>query len=221
MIPFARYGRGGGGRIGPQVLGSVPIASEETTSQTSHTVSIPSLVNDGDLMVVIFSAQISSATISWPGGWTELDETSNGSSNVAVAYKVASGEGSTITVTTSVGTPSEHIAFAYSNAYGVPEIATPATGSSTTPNPPSLSPSWGEKSCVFIAYSSNDNGSATNTSSYPAGYSNAGNIGEGVHTVTAANIAVRAATEDPGTFTMNGTTPWIAGTIAIRGAGGR
>jgi hypothetical protein len=214
MIPIARYRSGKKDPAFPVFVGGAE--SEHESSVTSHTVSLPTN-QDGDLIVLLFSDRDPANTITWPGGWTKLADFGN-AAGVSVAYKIADGEPSTITVTTSSSQPSAHIGYCFRNAYEVPEIASKAQGNSTTPNPPSLTPSWGLKNCYWIAMQAADDGSSSNYVSVPSGYTQARGIGAGVHFMTACIKQLRTATEDPGSFTINNSgSPWVANTIGIRG----
>jgi hypothetical protein len=133
--------------------------SEEGTNVTSHTVSLPGSISSGDLLVTIFSmSRTNSPTISWPSGWTEFayeGGPTSGSNTTAAAWRKADGsEGSSITVSTDDDGESGHKTFSITGAEDptteAPESST-ASGSSTSPDPPSLTPSGGSDKYLWIA----------------------------------------------------------------------
>lgn len=202
--------------------------SSETADTTTHTVSLPSGIVDGSLVVVFFAHDgASSNTITWPDGWTPLirDDTESAACGFEVAARFCDGtEGSTISVGTSSSELSVHRAVRISGHHAThfPEVAI-VDGSSTTPDPPSLSPSWGsaEESLLYAVFA-NDNGNRT-LSSAPTNYdatdvyaTAAGGTGVGLG-VGYRNASVTS--EDPGNYTISNAQDWIAYTIAIRPSG--
>lgn len=96
--------------------------------------------------------------------------------------------------------------------------ASAATGTSTTPNPPSLSPAGGAKDYLIIALCGVDD-EASNITAAPSGYSGldydeyASSLGCGIaHAYKALSAG---SSEDPGTFTNTSSQEWVAQTIAI------
>lgn len=204
----------------PDVAGSN--TSTETSAITGHNVSLPSGIEAGNLLLVVFSGYCSSGipTITWPADWINLDKFAESTRASGVAYKIASGtEASTITVTTAVASYSAHHAFRV--VRGIPEISSRASGATANPNSPSLSPSWGspEYTTWFSVFAAGDTNDRT-LSSYPANYTN----GQFTKTDTynayvgSARRELEAASEDPGAFTLSGTAGWSAWTIAVRDA---
>ncbi len=188
---------------------------------TSHTVNLPTGISSGDLIIVMFSND-GDATVTFPSGWTnQLFSTASGTFNrFTVNYRIADGtEGSTITVTTSASEGSAHTTYRITGYTGTPEASTPATsGGSTTPDPSSLTPSWGADDTLWLAVQGN-NGNVSVTA-YPTNYSNginnrwASTNGVGVGS---AERTLNAASENPGTFTISASNSWVAATIGVRG----
>lgn len=195
-------------------------ATSTNASGTSHTVSLPSGIQSGELLVA-FVVDDAVGTHTWPGGWTELydTDTDTGLQASSAAYRVADGsEGASITVTTSTSTTTAHIVYRIGNYQGVPEVGTALESSSTTPNPPSLSPSWGSDDTLWLACA----GARTTglASAAPTNYSNLLAV---AHTTPgpsamSARRERNASGEDPGTFTIPSSVTWTSQTIAIRGA---
>ncbi|HEX9895911.1 MAG TPA: hypothetical protein VGA78_18410, partial [Gemmatimonadales bacterium] len=111
----------------PQVVATNTSAT--TTASTSHTVSLASGIQSGDLLIAMLSGYFDSGStpvdVDWPAGWTEFFEQDATSSTlhlaVAGAYRKADGsEGSTISVTTNLAVLAAH------NAYRITGAADPA-----------------------------------------------------------------------------------------------
>jgi hypothetical protein len=188
---------------------------------TNHTVNLPADISAGDLLLVLFASD-EAPTIAFPAGWDKLFETKEGTDvTLSVYYRVADGgEGATITVTTSNTQGTAHTSYRITGYAGTPEAGTAATNSNDThPDPPNLSPTWGAQDTLWLACCAHDDGSNALTA-YPTNYTdgredrsdNSGSAGVGT-----AFRELNAASENPGTFTIDGFEQWIANTIAIRG----
>ena len=190
-----------------------------TTNTTSHTVNLPSGIVSGNLLLVFFASD-GTPTITFPSGWTQLFQTAGGTDvKFGAWYRIADGtEGATITVTTSASECSNHTSYRITGYSGTPEVGTSATGNSTTPNPPSLTPSWGAKDTLWFACQGNDGSTAT--TAYPTNYTNGRNDNNSVSDPTASVATARrelnAASEDPGTFTIATARNWVANTVAVK-----
>jgi hypothetical protein len=102
-----------------------------------------------------------------------------------------------------------------------PEIATSATGNSTSPNSTAITPSWGSADTLFISLLGINTSSGSPTvSAYPTNYTgNNSNITEGSLSGVGVAWATRelaAATDDPGAWTLTAANAWSAQTVAIR-----
>ncbi len=189
-----------------------------TTSAGSFSVPLPATVSSGDKLIVVFGNN-GTGTVTWPGGW-DLEETVGPSSNLsAVVYsKTADGTegGTTITVTISSNGKAASYAWAYQNASTV-EVSTDATGSNTTPDPGTVTPSWGSEDNAYIALCVTIPGAVTG---YPSGYVSTGtqSTGTGTGNINLGYGRKEAASssENPGTFTLGTTGVWVAWTVAVR-----
>ncbi|HIP73391.1 MAG TPA: hypothetical protein EYH05_18580, partial [Anaerolineae bacterium] len=139
---------------------------------TLHTINLPANINSGDLLLAFFCVD-GPRTTTWPSGWTKIvdDVAANTFSAVAVAYRVADGtEGSTISVTSSASEQSSHVTYRITNWHGAsPPEAASAIANTQTPDPPSLTVSWGADDNLFVAGVGNNDGTSTPTS-WPVGY---------------------------------------------------
>ena len=197
-------------------------------SKTTHDVSMPDEVLADELLVMLFTS-VDVPTITTPTGWTLLDDgnldTNRGKG--AVFAKVADGtEGGTrVDVVTSSSEMTTAQVFRITNWFedlaGV-EDAQAATTIGETPDPPSITPSWGGYNTLYIAYYHAADGQPVWLSD-PIGYKHIGNstsIGSAPNIASTAS-AVRmasSATEDPNAFTILNNQSYIAGIIAIRPA---
>jgi hypothetical protein len=187
------------------------------TDSTSHTVNLPSGISVGDLLIVFFVSD-GNPTITFPSGWTQLFNVNNGSEvRFGAWYRIADGtEGSTINVTTSASEQSAHTSYRIINYSGVPEAGTTATGTSSFPNPPILTPSWGAKNTLWISAIGNDFNRTV--FEYPTNYVGGRNDfadttgGVGVGT---AWRKLNASSEDPDVFTISASEEWVANVVAI------
>lgn len=201
-----------------------------STASTTHTINLPASIAAGDLLILILSKGSVAATINAHADWTELlDE--NLAIGFYIAYRWATGsEGATTTLTSSANTRSATLAYRISGAADPatqpPQIATTATGSSTTPNSDNISPTGGAKDYLFISTFGRGGEEAdddTWVTAAPSGYSNLLQKACGVAgtnlggMVAAAERAANTASENPLTFTA-ATGSWRAQTIAIHPA---
>lgn len=189
----------------------------EDSASTNHTVNLPADISADDLLLVFFVAD-GDPTITFPEGWTQLFQTAR-EDNVKFGawYRIADGEeGATIAVTLSASEETAHTSYRITGYEGTPEVGTSAIGSSTTPDPPSLSPTWGAEDTLWIACEGNDYG--TVVTGYPTNFTDersdkttgAGSVG-----CASARRELNAESEDPGTFTLTDSEPWVANVVAI------
>ncbi len=209
-------GAGGGGAAEFPVVEATN--SGELEPSTSQSVTLPSGIQAGDLLIIVFVS--GSGTIS-ASGWSTLFNEPDSSSSIrlVVFYKTAAGS-DTATISNSSGRVAAYTTYRISGHQGVPEAQT-TTGTSTTPDPPSLSPSWGLAKTLWIAAAGRLSSGVA--SGYPDNYT--GGMSEvGAQPpivflgVSSAHRENEVASEDPGSFTFEFSAPWVAATIGIRPA---
>lgn len=171
----------------------------------------------GDVLIVNATAY-NPDDISYTAGWTELYETDS-VVTLSSAYKVAAGGEASVTVTT-VGNPYLVCTVAQiRGSDGGVESGTSATGSSANPDPPAVTPSWDNPNTLWIVVEGHQDATKT-VSSYPANYTDGiaqgGGGASGDYTSMAFRI-YRAASENPGTYTLSGADDWVSNTIAVQG----
>ena len=198
-------------------------ASIENSDVSTHNVDLPASIAAGDLLLMFVTAAQHTKpaiTITWPAGWTELYYDEVTYATYGGAYKIATGaEGSTVDFTTDVTCCSAHRTYRVTGFYGAPEAEYGEPAVTSTPDPPSISPSWPTSNCLFMAGVHGRTDKTVNN--YPSGYTDGGTTGENTEysrVYTATWKTAEAATEDPPTFTMSGSVSFATWTVAIRGA---
>lgn len=208
-------------------LGIVPAAFRTTViaadATTGHTVNLPGAVSGDDCVVVVsFDGNPTFSNIT--AGWTTLKDLASGSvvKLLILTRRMDGGEGATITFDTSTSERGVITAMRFTNVHATSaiEASTGASGSSTTPDPDSLTPSWGSADQLYLAPTGND-GNVT-ISAYPTSFvpvqfvtnsnANGTSLGMAMRPVAASTVL------DPGTYTLSGAEDWATATVASRPA---
>ena len=195
--------------------------SGSASSSTTHTVNLPATINANDFIVILAATDGAPTTVP-PTGFTEIFDTNE----LHVFVKVATGsEGSTVTFSTSAAESSAHITLVgdtwFEDLAGI-EISTSAGATSASPNPDSVTASWGSDDNLFVANFAASRGDRT-TTGYPTNYAgsnidNPNGGGASGAQIACATRDLAASNDDPGAFSMSGTAPNRASTIVIRPA---
>ena len=209
---------------------NTPVVRSRTTSSenaavTSHTVSLPSDIEAGDLLIAAVTTD--GTIITFPAGWnTILSQAAASGSQMKIAYRDADGtEGATITVTTALAAESTHASL---RIYGAEDPGTQAPegsstfGDTTTDpiNPPSLTPTGGRKNYLWLSFAAFAQPPAVSAFAVPAPYINPQYEADGAAFVmTTCERTKLAASEDPGEYTVNGSREWIGATVAVHPVG--
>lgn len=201
------------------------VATEFSTSVTSMPVEMPVVVDSGDLLIAAAEVR-NSGTWTVPTGWTEFDSQVGGSSvgELTLFYMIADGtEGATTeTWTASTGTSAIWQVTNITDWHGTtpPESTTSSGDSTTNPNPPNLTPSWGSDDTLWLEIAGNA-ATANLTTGASTGYSNykedTTSSGGGQANMSSAYKENAAASEDPDEMANAGSIRyWAATTIGIR-----
>lgn len=194
------------------------------STSTTHNVVMPATVNAGDYLVCLiqlYEADFDVIQASTPANWNFLSHGSvAGEVGLTVFYKPAIGDEGDTSVNFATGTNTSGLAVVYSvSGASAIQVGTSATGASSThPNPPSVTASWGSADNLWLAacatYDADGSISAYPTN-YTGGRTDRGTVGEAYFgTATRQNAT---ATEDPGVFTRTGAQPpWVAQTIVFK-----
>ena len=214
--------------------GGVSLESSATSSEddltSTHTVSLPASIADGDVVVIALNAGTSGSQWVEPTGWT-LHSISTSGGHAAVLRRACDGsEGATLSVNTDdgAGTPtnsrSTHVAQRYSGV-AVAEAAWFAIATDTSRTPPNVTPAWGEAENAWLAMLS---ASASNwNATAPTNYGDAGTAANGSSSASTrtktilAHRILTATSEQPGAWGITDDTDMTAervATIALRPA---
>lgn len=200
------------------------VAQSSEINGEPTTVSLPSGIASGDLLIVWFDSD-SVETISDWDGFTELFvHTKDTSHTLWAAYRIADGgEGSTISVVISSAERTAHQSQRITNWHGTtpPEVSTATDANNDAPDPPSLTASWGSEDTLWMEGIGIDTGSVvvnTYSSSYTNGVQNNEGTGTGGANLATARRENAVETENPGTMGMDASDSHIVNTLAIRPA---
>ncbi len=203
-------------------------------SVTSHPVSMPATVNAGDLLLVLFSnfeASNGAATVTTPGGWSQLFSTERTAAGQGVrfgAYSISAAGtegGTTVDFVTSANARAVAYCWHITGWFGTVATGVEAGVANTattgaTPDPPNLAPAWGSADNLWIAcYGA---AGVQSLVSYPTNYADNNNFDvsggiTGTCSLACASRNLTAASEDPGVFTRSAASlDWVANTIAVR-----
>ena len=195
---------------------------------TDHLIVLNATITAGDLLVIVAACDTDDA-ITWDnstaGTWTNLWDTANSTLVRVVGYAiVADGteDGKTLTVTTPSTEKLVAISIRILDAewegtlVGGVANGTSATGTSTTPDPPSVTPQGGSEDNLILAVAGLDDGTgAVSAYSLP---DNQESIIEGTAGGTRLAISsdeLTASPNNPGTYTFANGAAWVAQTIAV------
>lgn len=204
--------------------------SYSLTLATTRTITMPSGLAAGDLIVVIYHASDvgGDATVNFTtnlGSWTRplstaLPSTTN---KYGIFYKWSDGTESGLTVTASHST-SANIDMSFASAFrisGAEAGKTPTfaiTHGST--NPPSVAAPWGSGENLFFSVVSHVQDWAPTVSTYPTGYSQTvlnHNLGTGM--VAHATKQTASDSDDSGAYALNYNNTRTFGLAFVVGAG--
>ena len=208
---------------------SAQAEGSESTATTTHTVNLPSGIASGDLILLTIYCDRSNTavTVTWPAGYTEMYDEEEGAQDCqfSAAYRIADGtEGTTITVTSNLSERAVHETWRITSWHGTtpPENGAFSQGTSTSADPPSLTPSWGAEDTLWFAIGAKNPGTNVLFTAGPTSYTNANFLDDGDAAGSAASGTARrelnATSEDPGGFTIASSVVWMANTIAVRPA---
>ena len=200
-----------------------------TTATTSATVNLPPVVNAGDTLLILHRCAVGTASHGYPGDWTVLfnDDSDASNDRTSCAWLEATGtEGGTTISITQTSSKFASIAWVIQSATDpntrAPEFATLATGTSTLPDPNSLSPTGGAKNYLWIWMGGWEGEQTSPPTAAPTSYDS--QVGTDSGTAAAVTTNVRLATahrfvnafsEDPGSWTISASDDWTATVVAV------
>ena len=201
------------------------VATSVVTGVRPWTVTLPSGIVAGDLLVVVGRGGGAITTL-LPSGWNWLDQNDSSDASddtVSVIWKWADGsEGSSLSWDMGFAIKGGAIAWRITGALNhAPEIASAVfLTTANTADPPTITPSAGSKDYLFLVAATKDGVGATTAA--PSGYTNlvtGASSGGGAATnatVAGASRQATTASENPGVFThAAATTGGLVFTIAV------
>lgn len=228
LIPLGLMG--GGGTIDFPTLRSTAVY-EDSTFQFSHDITLGAGTTTGDFVLIFgrFAANLGTGVIDFPApsGWERFANQNFGTAAELNAYwTIASGPMSSVTITRASGLAAATARFnaytfsKHSHKAGRPPVisAIPEQLSTASPNPPELTvpAEWGSSPHVTWLSCLYKFGNST-TSSASSGYSNLIGTPDGDVRMASARQNIRAATEDPGAWTISAAHGGNPFCIAVRG----
>lgn len=196
---------------------------------TSFNITMPGTTIAGRLLLA-FIGSGSNTSNGKPADWMTLYNTAG---NPGIYYKFADGTegGTTPTFTQSSGGwwKAQVLEISGAHASSPPEVSTQANGTTSTPNPPAATPSWGAEDNLFIEVLAMTHlfGTDRTVSSWSTNYtgstggaSDGGTAGDGGQDfIDFATRNLNATTDDPGDITLSGAiNAWKTVTVVVRPA---
>lgn len=203
-------------------------ASNANSTTLTPVITMPGGIQAGDLLIACVCCD-DNQTMAWPDGWIEIYEEDAGGNGptLGIAWRKADEtEGESITVTLNGAETASCSCFRITGAEDPdtqpPEVSAEASGSSTGPDPGSLTPTGGAKDYLWIVVGCNDNATIT-LSAYPTGYGSnqideAEGLGAGGVRLYLATKEENDSSDNPDSFTISSTALWEACTIAVHPA---
>jgi hypothetical protein len=204
-------------------------ATSGDTAATSHNVVLPATVAPGDFLMIFGRVASTGGTVTVPGGWTVVQDTSDGSNNTQfMAWKDTLAVGNEDGTNVSIGHSSAKMAaisiavpFGENPAVRTPERSTVAVGTSTTPDPTTVTPTGGAKDYLFIWFGGWE-GEQTLSKTAPTNYTDRADVSTGTGGAVTSNCQIKigdrqlnASSTDPGSLTLSASDDWTAWAIAI------
>jgi PKD repeat protein len=203
-------------------------AASANGNKTTHTVTVPASVQSGDELLLYFTGNVSTATITGPPGWTSVQTATPDGIATRLWQKVASGSdvGSTISVMASAYVKADLTVAAYRGA-GAPPVETSAVKTDLTTTSAHTTPTVtvADTGDWLVSYWAGKSSSAT-AWSLPAGQTvRSTSTGSGGGNITAmltdTNGAVATGTRGGLTATSNAADSRTAMfTVAINASSG-
>ena len=185
----------------------------------NHTISLPSGIQVGDLILVAFRIRSERDIDSATSGWTQLLEANN-NGRTFVFWKEATSSSESFSITLDDNSRIAAVSYRISNwdTAEAPRVAVTTNGT----NPPRLTPGWGAFPSLYLAGLTfrRSNGAITGT---PSGFSNIV-VAENTSTnnttffeVGTLNKFSSASSEDPSAFSTSAGNSFTSFTLAIKG----
>lgn len=202
----------------PTIVGTA--VTNGSTATTTPTFNLPSGIQADDQLLLVVRVNGSPGLTLTTTGWGQQMNTAADASDdtLFIKRKTAVGdEGTTLNGTFSASVKFAAIAVAVRNAAQGEINSTPATGTSTTPNPPSITAAGGAADNLWVWIGSWEGEQTSPPAGNPTNYTNPVGADSGTAGVVATNCRVavafrelNTATEDPPSWTISASDDWIA-----------
>jgi len=221
----------------PTVLANTSGFVSSTAGLTANaTITLPSTINSGDMLLAIFAANGGTGTtITWNssavGAWTQIaSNTQTTSYKIETWQRIADGteDGKQLRIDLDSTRPSAWIVYRINNHSTItPNVGVNSLGysSSTTPSPPNLSPPWSPISVDTLWFAVIGHaGLSGSITGIPDNYT--GNVAVNAtggattrQSLFSTQRNLNASSEDPGNYTRSSTGSSLTLTVAVRGIG--
>jgi hypothetical protein len=203
-----------------------------STAATNKVCNLPTGIASGDLLLLILRSA-GADTHSTPTGWTLLflNNTADASDDTcSLWYRQADGtEGASVTVNGTASLKFASLAYRITGhenpATQAPQFATLVTGTSTLPDPGSLSPTGGAKDYLWLWLGAWEGEQTSPPAGTPTNYTDAigaSSLIAGVVTtncrVASARRSLNAVSENPPSWTISASDDWTATVVAVHPA---
>jgi len=219
----------------PQVMPNDTKDGTQTSNSTSWTLTYPTNIAAGDLLLAFVATDgnptVSSGSINWrrasgngnacsiATGFRKCDGSETGNFTLTLS---ASEQGAWRIFRISAGTWEDHFSQAgtwdASSGDSLAFSAFGASGATSTPDPPSVSPGWGSLDILWFATIGVD--TSRTISAYPSNMAdrNTADVSGGSTgaTLGLALSNTAASSLDPATFTISASDDWGADTVAVK-----
>lgn len=211
-----------------------PVVEATSTSVTSaasltHVVTLPASVSAGELLLCGLSIDNGAdnvTSVTWPAGWTELAEEPPLPDTTfkhihALAYRIAAGGETTVTVTLVGNTEhSAHACYRISGYVGIPLISSMLFfAAGVDVDTALLDPPGAAQDTLWITWGIGQEGSNLSVTGCPTNYTTLLLSQQGATTtggsVFSCRRALNATSEDPGVFAMTSNLGSRGWTIAV------
>lgn len=205
------------------VIASSATSAKTTTTGTTHTVSLPSGIQERDLILIFWSDGTTSGTVpALPAGFTQLYSNSTGNRTRTAWFKVANGtEGTSISVTAGTERSAHVVLRVQAGTYsGIPFVSTIVASTNNVPNPGLLNPGQGINKFLWLAALHTDESSVVTAPTNYLFEANSQTISPTSNSTEQAQMVVASrelevASEDPGSFSLNQATTSATYTIGL------
>lgn len=201
-----------------------------STAATNKVCNLPASIGAGQTLLLILRS-VGADTHSTPTGWTALvlNDAADGSDDTtSIWWRKADGnEGATVTVNGTVSLKFASRSWRFTGVddptVNAPQITTAVTGTSTTPDPGSLtiSPAAWLNDYLFVWLGGWEGEQTSPPTGSPTNYSNAVGADSGTAGAVSGNCRVAGATrrmtspEDPPSWTISASDDWTAWTVGL------